>query len=410
MATLFLILIFLGQIGGIYSYSFKIRSVNESRVNASTNLFTSLHSADNTYIIHSVPYHSQDTSYYCGPASLEMIFDFYGKDISQFDIANVARANPAYGAYTDDLVRAAHFSKLSTSVGKDMPGNITGYQGRPYGYGAFEGHLANVQSLINLINMGYPILVLQWFSTSHDYGHFRVVIGYVKNGGKITQIITDDPWQSNGPHFYINYNTFIDLWTRFSNWALFVCPWSININCSPSPPDVKNSTFNVNAEIKYTCPKGFSLEYPASLCKATIKLPSSISLVANESYTKNLNSTNLTAGEVGTVSWKVVRNVVKSGDVISVNASGIVSGYVSSDSGSYYYPAYTYTDLIGGNGSILIKNQGGIKGGGDISRVVIPITISLITAVSIGVVVTFIFRKYRVKEESGRKGDQAPKN
>ncbi|GAH77378.1 unnamed protein product, partial [marine sediment metagenome] len=73
------------------------------------------------------PHYYQTTNYYCGPASLEMVYDFYGPDISQLEIADVARADVSYGAYTSDLRRATHFSKLSTSLGNDMGGNVTGY-------------------------------------------------------------------------------------------------------------------------------------------------------------------------------------------------------------------------------------------------------------------------------------------
>ncbi len=55
----------------------------------------------------SVPYHRQITNYYCGPASLEMVFDFYGPDIPQIEIADVARTSYMYGGtFTDDMRRA----------------------------------------------------------------------------------------------------------------------------------------------------------------------------------------------------------------------------------------------------------------------------------------------------------------
>jgi hypothetical protein len=77
-----------------------------------------------------VPFHYQDTDYYCGPACLEMVFDYYGEDINQSEIADVARTigEPLYSTFTDELRRAAHFSNLSTSMGAEIPDyNITGY-------------------------------------------------------------------------------------------------------------------------------------------------------------------------------------------------------------------------------------------------------------------------------------------
>ncbi len=56
-----------------------------------------------------------------------MVFDFYGPYISQVQIADVARTSFLYGGtFTDDMRRAIHFSNLSTSVGDEWIGSITG--------------------------------------------------------------------------------------------------------------------------------------------------------------------------------------------------------------------------------------------------------------------------------------------
>ncbi len=67
-----------------------------------------------------VPFYYQVKKYYCGPAALQMVFDFYGENISQYEIADVARTVP-YVTYTDEMRRAAHFSNMSTSMGSEMP-------------------------------------------------------------------------------------------------------------------------------------------------------------------------------------------------------------------------------------------------------------------------------------------------
>jgi hypothetical protein len=79
--------------------------------------------ADTTGHFISVIWHGQRNGYYCGPASLEMVFDYYGEDISQQQIAKVARSDLFGGTYPDDLRRAAQFS---------------GYSARSYGYSASE--------------------------------------------------------------------------------------------------------------------------------------------------------------------------------------------------------------------------------------------------------------------------------
>lgn len=134
-----------------------------------------------------VPFHYQSNNYYCGPAALEMVFDYYGEDIPQTEIADVARTYP-YVTYTDELRRAAHFSNLSTSLGDEMSGNITGYSARMIGYAAFEQWGLTTDDLKTLINKGEPLIVLMWWTPSKVYGHYRVVIGYNE-----THIIMHDP-------------------------------------------------------------------------------------------------------------------------------------------------------------------------------------------------------------------------
>ena len=209
-ATLFIIFALLGQIVGMGLVNVEPIQIRENTNNFLEDRDSSLHPASTEFIIPSVPHYFQTTNYYCGPASLEMVCDFYGPHILQLEIADVARADVSYGAYTSDLTRATHFSKLSTSLGYDMIGNVTGYTNRSIGYGAFEAHLPDVSSLVDLVGDGYPIVVLQHYDELHNSGHFRVVLGYVRNS-IITQLIVHDPWYSgyySGPNVYIDYNTF----------------------------------------------------------------------------------------------------------------------------------------------------------------------------------------------------------
>jgi hypothetical protein len=393
-ATLFILFVLLGQIVGIGFVKVEIFQARENANNYLEDRNSSLHSASTEFIIPSVPYYYQTTNYYCGPASLEMVYDFYGPDISQLEIADVARADVSYGAYTSDLRRSTHFSKLSTSLGNDMAGSITGYTNRSIGYGAFEEHLPNVNGLVDLIGDGYPILVLQHYDELHNSGHFRVVIGYVRNGG-ISQLIVHDPWYSgyySGPNVYINYNTFVDLWTRYSNWSLFICPWEITVSC-PSLVAI-NSNFTISANVEYIRPTIFSSAYSASSCQATIQLPLGFSLAPGEMYTKNLNPINLLSGENGTVTWQVVADVIDSSGLISVNASGLVSGTAYAN--PVYPSGYTYNDLIGGNGSKLVKIVEKLPEDENLLPIII-ITTVIIGAVFIGIVVVLIVRKAKRK-------------
>ncbi len=397
-ATLFILFVLVGQFIGIGLVKVEIFQARENTNNLFEDRNSSLHSASTTFIIPSVPHYYQTTNYYCGPASVQMVYDFYGPYISQLEIADVARADVSYGAYTSDLRRATHFSRLSTSVGNDMPVSITGYTNRSIGYGAFEAWLPNVDSLVNLIEDGYPIVVLTHYDEFHTSGHFRVVIGYVRNSG-ITQIIVHDPWYTppyQGPNVYFSYATFVDLWTRFDNWALFISPWEITVICSSSV--AVNSTFTVSADVEYVRPTYFSAAYSASSCQATIQLPLGFSLAPGEMTTKNLNPVNLPSGGIGTVTWQVVADVVNSSGFISVNASGLISGIAYAHP-PVYPSGYTYDDLIGGNGSKLVTIVEDLpedKPEGDMMPIII-ITTAVLGAVVIAVVIVLIIRKAKRK-------------
>lgn len=388
--TILIIFTFLGQIIGIGSVNVDLFQDCENNDNVLEITNFNPHSATTEVIIPSVPHYYQARNYWCGPASLEMVYDFYGPDIPQLEIADVARSKSSYGTYASDLRRATHFSKLSTSVGMEMQGNITGYPNRPIGYGAFTAHLPNVNSLVNLIDNGFPIVVLQWFNTDYDSGHFRVVIGYVKTVLSIKSIITHDPWSTpGGPNYHIDYSTFVNLWTRYNNWALFICPWKITVSCSSI---VKiNSTFTVRANVEYLCPSYLTPEYPASTCKATIQLPTGFSLAPGENYTKNLNPVVLQAGNIGITTWDVTANILDYEEFITVNASGIISGTASYIDPNY--PEYNYSDLIGGEGSKLVKVVKELPK----DNIIIPITIAVGSAVVIGVVMIFIIWRIRRK-------------
>jgi len=277
--------------------------------------------------IFSVPYHYQIKSYYCGPAALEMLFDFYGADIPQTQIADVART-ARDGTYTPDMVRAAHFSNLSTSVGKEMPENITGYTARKLGYAAFEYGGMTLDELKSLIAAGYPIIVL-------TYWHFRVAVGY--NNTHIT--FQDSYW---GEMYNMTYAAFDLDWDYSGHWGLFVGPWNVEVS---NPRNVlPGDIFNVTATITYPSPSPFPRDrYPASVANATVTLPTGLTLVSGEAAKKTIGAGDLTAGKSINVTWTVRADSVGH-YAISVEAEGKVAGF----------EPYSYEDRIGGFGQNIV--------------------------------------------------------
>lgn len=276
----------------------------------------------------SVPYHRQITGYYCGPAALEMLFDFYGPDIPQREIADVARTAPD-GTYTSDMIRAAHFSNLSTSVGGQL-GNITGYTARKLGYAAFECWDMSIDQLKSLITAGCPIIVLTTW-------HFRVAVGYSN-----TRITFQD--SCYGENLSMTYEEFDKDWDYSSHWGLFVSPWKTEVCVSNNV--TLGSVFNVTASVTYPLLPPFpSGQYAAALPIAIVTLPAGLCLVQDETAKKAVSTSDLAAGTSANVTW-----TVRAGSLgtytISVEVEGNVEGFVPplpSDPESYIYE-----DRIGG--------------------------------------------------------------
>ncbi len=305
--------------------SFTVLVFGQSRVNAQPS---------EAYIY--IPYHHQIKSYYCGPAALEMIFDFYNADILQVEIADVARTSSQYGTFTCDMVRAAHFSNLSTSVGREMSENITGYTGRGVGFASFERGGVTIEELKFLIAEGYPIGVLTGW-------HFKVAVGY--NNTHFT--FQDSLW---GEMLNMTYTEFLNDWTSTGNWSLFVSPWKVNVSAPRNP--VIGETFNVTATITYPCPSPFFPDqYFATMANATIRLPDGLSLVPSEEAKKPIGTGEVAPRNSANVTW-----TVQAGNIgrhtISVEAEGLVSGFMPPVPPNY--PEYNYEDRIGGAGQSMV--------------------------------------------------------
>jgi len=267
----------------------------------------------------SVPYHRQITEYYCGPASLEMIFDFYGPDVPQHPIAAVAGTTYPWGTFTDGMRRASHFSKYR--------------QRRGLGYAAFEHWGFTMEELEGLIDEGYPIIVLTWL-VYPVYGHYRVVVGYDE-----THVMLLDPLYSQ---MMITHSYFLRLWSYSDYWGLFVSPWGVSVSASENVRE--GDIFTVTATATYPCPDPFHHgEYPASSSSATITLPEGLTLVSGETSEKTLGTGNLAAGNSATVSWMLRGDSPDSHNVRFV-AEGTIAGFFS----------YPYQDRIGGSINVTV--------------------------------------------------------
>jgi len=300
-----------------------------------------------------VPYHSQYETWYCAEASLQMVFDYWGEEIPQHDIGDVANERPVGGTYASDLMRAAQFSNLSTSYQYREGGGskLVGYDQRSYGYMAYADQWSdsNIRStrytdLMGLVRGGYPIILLSWLDTDHDVSHFRVVKGFDTDTG---DFLVNDP--VHGANFRMNMTLLVDdLWTSFDRWGMVIVPWDVEVQV----PDVvgPGEEFSVKAVIEYPLPEQLSeaehrYSWPDGPI-ATITVPPPFALAPGENATLDLNITQ--GGDSDVVEWNLVSPVSEgywTADVV-VMAEAKTMGY----STSYFW----YTDRTAGVGSATV--------------------------------------------------------
>jgi len=297
-----------------------------------------------------VPYHEQTTDWWCGPAALEMVFDYFGPDIDQGEIAGVADQGRDYGVYSNELARAAQFSSRSASA---QDSSLHGYPGRPLGYAMAQASWEDGTSLYSsrysdlkaLLSQNIPVLALTYYWDPPSSGHFRVIKGY---SDARNVFIVHDPWYEGAPHGPdVNFNQaqFVDsLWTYSHRWAMVAIPWQVSVY---KPYSVgAGQTFSVRADVTYPGPAPFAGEYPVASADATVQYdPASYEVVGAE--TQPLPSINYT-GSKGSASFTLKSLRKQSTADVNVTAQGLVAGNT---------PAYgVYSDAIGGEGTVAVPH------------------------------------------------------
>lgn len=334
-----------------------------------------------SYLISDVPYHEQITGLSCGPAALEILYDFWGEDIDQKAIADVARSS-SIGTYTWDMTRAGYFSHLSAAQGRFFPRNApkAGYPERPLGYASFDySSDAPWWSILKgLIVQDIPVVLLMKFSPDDDTAHYRVIVGYDEDLGVVYFV---DPWGRDFDRVTNLDGTitwsmadFEDAWnytgygTSRPYWGAVMVPWTVAIHTTGET--TAGSVLGVTAEITYPCPQPFDCAaHSASNASVEIILPTGMYVLGGS---PKIDIGCFQAGDTVTVTWDVMLNADGFGASITVKATGVIAGAVpeidkkgknsrkvdkdkdkDKDRKNHnFYSAYAYTDEIGVETSI----------------------------------------------------------
>ena len=189
-------------------------------------------------IILDVPYHDQQTSYYCGPASVMMVLDYTAKlDHSQDELSQELSTDKELGITYTSLMDEPFIHRDLTDV----------HDGR-----------MSLNQLKNQINQGYAPILLIWFDDKHETGHYVVAVGYNDTG-----VFINDPWptqwgkpmgRETGCHVFLSYEKLLDLWSIRHNWAMTVAYtpsesdlYKVNIEIAGLPEEIKTQ-LNLNGE------------------------------------------------------------------------------------------------------------------------------------------------------------------
>jgi len=141
-----------------------------------------------------IPYFHQKSDYTCGPASLRMIFGFFGLKTNEEELKKSLRPNKKIGTKHGALIKVA----------------------RKKGFYCYIHKKANLHQLRNFIDQRFPVIV-NYIEPKTNEKHYSVIIGYNKK-----KIIMNDPWI--GKNFKIKNKEFEKRWHGEHNkkWIMII--------------------------------------------------------------------------------------------------------------------------------------------------------------------------------------------
>lgn len=129
-----------------------------------------------------IPFFHQETGYTCGPASMKMVFDFFGLKISEKELKKKLKSNKEVGTNHEYLIKTAVKNGFYCYVHKN----------------------ATINQIKDFLDEGLPVIV-HYMEPSSDEEHYSVIVEI-----KGRKIIMNDPW--NGKRFKLSEKDFTGRW------------------------------------------------------------------------------------------------------------------------------------------------------------------------------------------------------
>lgn len=185
-----------------------------------------------SYILE-VPYHDQQTSYYCGPAAIQMVLEYSnGMMLTQDQL----------GAELEtDLQGVTYIYSMDEPFENRMISKVK--SGR-----------TSLSQLKHRINQGYAPILLIWFDENQETGHYVVAVGYNETG-----VFINDPWpkqwkqpegRETGSYVFLSNEKLSELWSNYYQWSMtvpFTQPeekaFRVDVNLHGLPEDAKTTLY-----------------------------------------------------------------------------------------------------------------------------------------------------------------------
>ncbi|MGH8058727.1 MAG: C39 family peptidase [Candidatus Entotheonellia bacterium] len=152
-------------------------------------------SPSQTFVIAGVPFFPQE-DYYCGPASLASVLQFYGVLVDQHEIASEVYLSQLKGTLTLDML--TYPSRVGLKA-RSYRGNLDD----------LKTHLLSGEPLVLFLNLGSRLL---------PQYHYLVAIGF---DDAEAAVVTHS---GTVAHKRIPYQELLKAWEKTDHWTLFIHP------------------------------------------------------------------------------------------------------------------------------------------------------------------------------------------
>ncbi|OHA40633.1 MAG: hypothetical protein A3G59_02125 [Candidatus Taylorbacteria bacterium RIFCSPLOWO2_12_FULL_47_20] len=158
-----------------------------------------------------VPYYKQVDKNACGPAALQMVFEYFSKHVGQRTLKKQIKTTAEEGTERNNLTKTA---------------TENGF----YCYVNNESNLAEVEKFVLY---GLPVIV-SYIEPSNDEGHYAVVTAFTSK-----QLLFNDPW--NGEYFSVDKDEFVARWhgefDKSKHWMMVISTESFQLGRQYAPKE-----------------------------------------------------------------------------------------------------------------------------------------------------------------------------